>query len=594
MKMRYTPENIEKLAKGEIFVFGSNLSGYHVGGAAKIAVEYFGAMYGRAEGLQGQSYAIPTEVPSLAELRHYVNNFIRFAKKNQSKTFLVTKIGCGEAGFETYDVALLFLEALELDNVVLPEIFVEILKTQPRYLGFPMNTWDSHVNYLDKKKALEKSILSKSTDLKQLNIDVFFNTVQIVNSEFYITESGEKVKFLSSWKMDRNTVLYSEKISVKNVPSLNRETEITIAERDCLKAAVDLKQEGYNPAVLNMANGNHPGGGVLKGSRAQEESIFRRTNLFKSLYRFAPYASKFDVKEADQHYPLDDNYGGVYSPYVVYFRDSEKYGCRLLETPQYVSVISVAAVEKPELAGKESISDKYIDTIKNKIRTIYRIGLRHRHDSLVLGAWGCGAFCNPPRHIAQLFHTVLMEKEFKNKFRKIVFAIIDDHNSRKSHNPEGNVIPFIREFKVTNSPTMKNHDFNLVRFIEAQEDTYHRALKELQEGKKSSHWIWYIFPQLKHLGGSTNSLYYGISGLEEATAYLDNPILSRRLREVCSAILILPTDDAKEVFGKIDCHKLRSSMTLFDQVAPNDVFARVLDKYFNSQRDQVTIDIIKN
>lgn len=136
--------------------------------------------------------------------------------------------------------------------------------------------------------------------------------------------------------------------------------------------------------------------------------------------------------------------------------------------------------------------------------------------------------------------------------------------------------------------------YNLGRFVEAQEGAYATALRELQEGRKQSHWIWYIFPQLKHLGYSRNSKFYGISGTEEAAAYLENPVLSQRLREVSATILNLPTDDAVEVFGEIDARKLQSSMTLFDIVSPNDIYAQVLDKYFNGQRDKITINIIRN
>ena len=135
--------------------------------------------------------------------------------------------------------------------------------------------------------------------------------------------------------------------------------------------------------------------------------------------------------------------------------------------------------------------------------------------------------------------------------------------------------------------------YNLIRFIEAQNGVYPIALRELQEGRKRSHWMWYIFPQLKHLGHSYNSKFYGLSGKDEATAYLAEPVLNQRLREVSDVIFNLPTNDACEVFGGIDCMKLRSSMTLFDIVSPNDIFARILDKYFNGQRDNRTLTIIQ-
>lgn len=139
--------------------------------------------------------------------------------------------------------------------------------------------------------------------------------------------------------------------------------------------------------------------------------------------------------------------------------------------------------------------------------------------------------------------------------------------------------------------TQDNH--NLDRFVEAQEYSYPIALGELREGRKRSHWMWYIFPQLKYLGHSYNSQFYGISGIEEATVYLQHPVLGPRLREVSEAILNLPTTDPREVFGGIDALKLRSSMTLFDRTSPDDIFSRVLDKYFSSRRDPRTLKILE-
>lgn len=139
---------------------------------------------------------------------------------------------------------------------------------------------------------------------------------------------------------------------------------------------------------------------------------------------------------------------------------------------------------------------------------------------------------------------------------------------------------------------METDIYNIERFVKAQEGVYPIALRELQKGRKRSHWIWYIFPQLKHLGYSYNAKFYGISGIEEATAYLEQPILGQRMREVSEAILMLPGNDAVAVFGGIDAMKLHSSMTLFDLVSPDDVFARVLDKYFDGRRDSLTNSIL--
>ena len=135
-------------------------------------------------------------------------------------------------------------------------------------------------------------------------------------------------------------------------------------------------------------------------------------------------------------------------------------------------------------------------------------------------------------------------------------------------------------------------NFNLERFLQAQDKTYTYALKELQKGHKQSHWMWFIFPQMRGLGHSRMSNYYGISGIEEAKAYIEYPILNQRLREVCETILALETEDANEVFGGIDSLKLKSSMTLFDMVAPDDIYSKVLDKFFEGKRCKSTQQLI--
>lgn len=113
---------------------------------------------------------------------------------------------------------------------------------------------------------------------------------------------------------------------------------------------------------------------------------------------------------------------------------------------------------------------------------------------------------------------------------------------------------------------MVHGGYNISRFKDEQERIYTIALQELHEGRKRSHWMWYVFPQLKGLGHSYNSKFYGISGPEEASEYLEDPILGQRLREISNVILNLATDDAVAVFGGTDSRKLKSSMTLFDLV----------------------------
>ncbi|WDF54095.1 DUF1810 domain-containing protein [Mucilaginibacter sp. KACC 22063] len=134
----------------------------------------------------------------------------------------------------------------------------------------------------------------------------------------------------------------------------------------------------------------------------------------------------------------------------------------------------------------------------------------------------------------------------------------------------------------------------LKRFLDAQKRDYDTALSEIKNGRKRSHWMWYIFPQLKGLGFSEASRYYGIKDLNEAEEYLRDTVLSERLIKICKALLQLPGNDAHQVFGTPDDMKLQSSMTLFSQVPGADpVFASVLDKYFGGDADEKTLRLLQ-
>ena len=135
--------------------------------------------------------------------------------------------------------------------------------------------------------------------------------------------------------------------------------------------------------------------------------------------------------------------------------------------------------------------------------------------------------------------------------------------------------------------------FNLNRFLGAQESYYADALREIKQGYKQSHWIWFIFPQMRGLGRSPMAENYGIKSIEEARAYLEDPILKKRLIEISSALLKHKgKSTAYEILGTIDAIKVRSSMTLFDHIMPHAIFAEVLDTFYNSERDELTIRIL--
>ncbi|RGC46912.1 DUF1810 domain-containing protein [Absiella sp. AM29-15] len=134
---------------------------------------------------------------------------------------------------------------------------------------------------------------------------------------------------------------------------------------------------------------------------------------------------------------------------------------------------------------------------------------------------------------------------------------------------------------------------NLDRFIKAQENDYETALNEIENGHKQSHWIWYIFPQLQGLGFSSMSQYYGIKDKEEAIDYMNHPVLRERLLEISQALLSLDCNDPVRVMGYPDNLKLQSSMTLFSIVSKEPVFQKVLDKFYDGQEDQSTLEKLK-
>lgn len=135
---------------------------------------------------------------------------------------------------------------------------------------------------------------------------------------------------------------------------------------------------------------------------------------------------------------------------------------------------------------------------------------------------------------------------------------------------------------------------DLSRFLEAQLNSYETALEEIQNGRKRSHWMWYVFPQLRGLGFTDTSKYYAIKDLQEAEMYLAHPILGQRLVQISTALLELETSDAHRVFGSPDDLKLRSSMTLFAQVDHgNSVFEQVLEKFFNGAQDEKTLVLLE-
>jgi len=138
-----------------------------------------------------------------------------------------------------------------------------------------------------------------------------------------------------------------------------------------------------------------------------------------------------------------------------------------------------------------------------------------------------------------------------------------------------------------------NDPFDLQRFVAAQESVYAQVTAELAAGAKTSHWMWFVFPQLRELGRSSTAQHYGIASLAEAQAYAQHPLLGARLRECCGLLMRAQGRSALQIFGTIDALKLRSCLTLFECAAPDEpLFGQLLDKYCGGERDTATLQLL--
>lgn len=135
-------------------------------------------------------------------------------------------------------------------------------------------------------------------------------------------------------------------------------------------------------------------------------------------------------------------------------------------------------------------------------------------------------------------------------------------------------------------------EYNIQRFIKAQESDYEVALSEIKKGRKRSHWIWYVFPQFKEFAHSDIAEYYGLEDVGEAEVYLQHPVLGQRIREISEALLLHRGKNVKEIFGELDAGKVRSCMTMFDYLSPNEVFRKVLDAFYAGKRGGRTLKVL--
>lgn len=273
--------------------------------------------------------------------------------------------------------------------------------------------------------TMHRAIASRDENMiRRLRVSVWESTLEFVEKGSYFANRKD-VKLNLAEDMAGNTIFYDKEVHIPSTAPRYDSTMVSVTVDDSLNAAHKMVGEGKEPCVLNMANRQVPGGGVRTGAGAQEENLFRRSDYYRSLYRFDNKLAKEYKLIADtkNHYPMDRNFGGIYTDDVTIFRSDEKNGYALLNHPFKVSMVAVAAINSPEVVDDRICPELVLPTI-NKIRTILRIAYLNGHHHLVLSAFGCGAFRNPPRHMAELFRQVLEEDEFKHRFCEIVFAIL--------------------------------------------------------------------------------------------------------------------------------------------------------------------------
>ncbi len=291
---------------------------------------------------------------------------------------------------------------------------------------------------------------------------VYRNNIGVFRQWGYRLPDGRLVGLGDRKALLDGTKVYAKSFDVNDVPRQEGEPNTGCANADCVDVAKSMLDAGYNPAILNLASRRRPGGGYDRGMSAQEETLCRLSTLSQSLYQYYDPKYKCVQDAAVPHrfnaYPLDIDFGGIYSPGVMFFRMNLRSGYAFREEPFACGVITVAALSFREPNNYCNEERQYMapdggftpqgDAIQlNKIRTICRLALKNGHDSVVLGAFGCGVNKLPAGAVANQFRRVLDEPEFKGKFRAVVFAILEGRGSARHPIEEhGKFAPFYETF----------------------------------------------------------------------------------------------------------------------------------------------------
>lgn len=283
------------------------------------------------------------------------------------------------------------------------------------------------------KRGFIKAYSLNEHDAKRnLRMQVYEHSVSVVNSGGY--DYGENFVKINDSKALRTSIPYNKEFAAGIVGSESDTLVLDVLNDDLLAVAAEMVGKNYRPAVLCACNRQSP-----KTAGGQEGNMLRRTDLAYFTYPL----------ENSGVYPLDRNWGGIYSKGVTVFRGEEEDGYPLLEKPFNIDVVSVPAINKPKLLNGR-LTPACVKGTANKVRTILRIAKINGNDSLVLTAFGCGNYDNPPEDIAEIFKNILAEEEFKSSFKKVVFAIKEDWKSQARNGNRGGNYGIFRHIIIDN------------------------------------------------------------------------------------------------------------------------------------------------
>ena len=303
------------------------------------------------------------------------------------------------------------------------------------------------------KRAFFDKASKGSFAARAARADVYANNCEIFQAGVYETESGKEVE-LDPSAMLEGTIVYDSPIALDEMASLSEPTVTGVANIGSIEMGRELQMKGLNPVILNLADAYIACGWYYKGSNAQEESLCRQSTLSQSLFQYydEKHAEISGVPFKEKKYPMNIRFGAIYSPNVTVFRKGHRDGYALMDEPYETAFISCAALDFNEKHGKNpefrsadggfTYEGKAI--MISKIRTIYSAALAGGHDSIVLGAFGCGAFRLRPDLVAGLFRDVLFEPAYKDRFKVVAFAILE--NQGPESGPRGKFAPFYRIF----------------------------------------------------------------------------------------------------------------------------------------------------